>query len=95
VPVERITRSLVDVLAVLVQAHGCDEERHGWELMRETHLAGPTVYRVLDRLEETGWITGRWEETNPDPSKPRRRFYRLSEKGLAEARTILLDRSND
>ena len=93
--VERITRNLVDVLAVLVQAHGCDEEMHGWELMRATRMAGPTVYRVLDRLEDAEWVTGRWEETNPDPSKPRRRFYRLSDKGLAEARTILLERNGE
>lgn len=85
----------MDVLAVLVQAHGCDEEKHGWELMRATHLAGPTVYRVLDRLEGDGWVTARRENANPERGKPPRKFYRLSEKGLAEARTILLDRSND
>lgn len=83
----------MDVLAVLVQAHGCDEEMHGWQIMRATHMPGPTVYRVLDRLEDSGWVTTRWEDVNPDPSKPRRRFYRLSETGLAEARAILLDRT--
>lgn len=89
-----MTRSLVDVLAHLVIAHGAREEMHGWELMRATGLAGPTVYRVLDRLEDAEWVTARWEDVNPEPGKPRRRFYRLSEKGLAEARPILLDHRN-
>lgn len=87
-----MTRSLVDVLAALVAADRRADEMHGWELMRATGLAGPTVYRVLDRLEDAEWITGRWEDVNPERGKPRRRFYRLSETGLAEARAILLDR---
>lgn len=90
--VERITGPLLDVLEVLVQAHTNNSEVHGWELMRTTKRAGPTIYRVLDRLEDAQWVTARWEETNPDPSRPRRRLYQLSPTGLAQANATLAER---
>jgi hypothetical protein len=40
----------------------------------------------LDGLEDAEWVTARWEDCNPDLSKPRRRFYRLTPTGLAQAR---------
>jgi DNA-binding PadR family transcriptional regulator len=90
--VERITGPLLDVLEALLHAYQQDVEPHGWELMRTTKRAGPTVYRVLDRLEDAEWVTARWEDSNPDPSRPRRRFYRLSPTGLTQARTVLAQR---
>lgn len=90
--VERVTAPLLDVLEVLLDVHRQDAEVHGWQLMRTTRRAGPTVYRVLDRLEDSAWVTARWEQANPDPSRPRRRFYRLSPTGLAAARALLAER---
>ncbi|WP_067452087.1 PadR family transcriptional regulator [Actinomadura macra] len=89
--VERVTAPLLDVLEALLESHRQDAEVHGWQLMRTTRRAGPTVYRVLDRLEDSGWVTTRWEQVNPDPSRPRRRFYRLSPTGLAEAHRLLAE----
>jgi DNA-binding PadR family transcriptional regulator len=47
---------------------------------------------VLDRLEDAGWIAGRWEDQHPEPNKPRRRFYHLTPTGVTEARTLLAAR---
>jgi len=88
----RVTGPLVDVLEVFVQAPGADEELHGWAIMKATRRSGPTVYGVLDRLEDMGWITGRWEHEHPEPGKPRRRFYRLTSAGTVGAGRILGER---
>jgi PadR family transcriptional regulator PadR len=53
----------------------------------------PTVYRVLQRLCEAGWVECEWEAENPEPGKPRRRFYWLTEDGQAGARAVLEARS--
>ncbi|KAB2376990.1 PadR family transcriptional regulator [Actinomadura montaniterrae] len=90
--IERVTRPLLDVLEEFFQAHLRGEELHGWALVHSTKRAGPTVYRVLDRLEDAGWVAGRWEQHNPDPSRPRRRFYQLTGVGVTEARLLLGER---
>jgi hypothetical protein len=58
-------------------------------------LSEPTVYGVLDRLEETEWITGRWEEHHPQLSTPRRRFYHLTPTGAHSHRRRLSLSSGD
>jgi DNA-binding PadR family transcriptional regulator len=89
----RVTGPLLDVLEIFLHAAGADaDELHGWAIMKATKRSGPTVYGVLDRLEHMGWITGRWEDQHPEPSKPRRRFYRLTPTGVLHARQMLRDR---
>ena len=90
----RITAPLLDVLEVLFAAYAAGEDQlHGWAIMKTTKRSGPTVYGVLDRLEEDmGWIEGRWEEQGPDQAGPRKRFYRLTPSGLAGTQDILRQR---
>jgi PadR family transcriptional regulator, regulatory protein PadR len=88
----RVTNPLLDVLEVFLLAFGNRDELHGWAIMKATKRSGPTVYGVLDRLEDDGWISGRWEDENPEPGKPRRRFYRLTPTGVIGARDILRER---
>src|SRR3954462_13952126 len=62
------------------------EPRHGYELQKliESRSKGVLVFHVaslyplLYRLEERGWITGRWVEK---AGERRRRFYRLTSDG--------------
>jgi transcriptional regulator len=64
--------------------------RHGYEISKliETRSAGrlkfhiASLYPLLYRLEERGWIQGRWVEK---AGERRRRFYRLT----AEGRRVL------
>jgi transcriptional regulator len=63
-----------------------DESRHGYEIGRliETRSGGrlqfrvSSLYPILCRMEEKGWIKGRWVEKE---GQRRRRFYRLTPKG--------------
>ncbi|MEU5878392.1 helix-turn-helix transcriptional regulator [Spirillospora sp. NPDC047279] len=90
--IERITGPLLDVIEQLFDAHQRGVELHGWPIVQSTKRAGPTVYRVLDRLEDAGWVTARWEEQDPELTRPRRRFYRLTPNGVAEVRSLLGER---
>jgi PadR family transcriptional regulator PadR len=64
--------------------------RHGYEISRliEMRSAGQlkfhvaSLYPLLYRLEERGWLQGRWVEK---PGQRRRRFYTLT----AEGRRVL------
>ena len=64
--------------------------RHGYEISQqiETRSAGQlkfhiaSLYPLLYRLEERGWLQGRWVEKT---GQRRRRFYRLT----AEGRRVL------
>jgi PadR family transcriptional regulator, regulatory protein PadR len=87
----RVTGPLLDVLEVFL-AFGDEAELHGWAIVKAATRSGPTVYGVLDRLEDAGWITGQWEDQHPEPSKPRRRFYRLTPTGVTEAKELLSTR---
>src|SRR5262250_2288515 len=87
-PLMRITRPTVEVLAALVEAASVDAELHGWAIMKAVGRSGPTVYGVLDRLEDHQWVEARWEE-EPEPGRPRRRYYRLTADSLPAARTLV------
>jgi DNA-binding PadR family transcriptional regulator len=74
-----------------------DGEQHGYELLRRLEERGcgllrmreGTVYPVLYRLEDAGYVKARWEDDRAERRGPRRRMYRLTPKGkrkLAEGR---------
>ena len=88
----RITDPLLDVLEIFLQALAEQRDLHGWAILKATKRAGPTVYGVLDRLEDAGWVTGRWEDQHPKTNTPRRRLYRLTPTGAAAARELLAAR---
>jgi PadR family transcriptional regulator PadR len=85
----RITQPLLDVLDVLLDAD--DDGLHGWAIIKTTRRSAPTVYKILERLDEAGWLTSRWED-NTEPGRPRRRYYRLTGHGAASARAIVAQR---
>jgi len=85
----RVTGPLLDVMEVFLQAFRDDAQLHGWAIAKATKRSGPTVYGVLDRLEDAAWITGQWEDQHPEPNKPRRRLYRLTPTGVTAARDLL------
>lgn len=88
----RVTESQLDVAAFLLRASAEAEEPHGWMIMKGTKRSGPTVYGILDRFEDRGWIKGCWEEQDPVSSKPRRRFYRVTSEGATGMRELLASR---
>jgi DNA-binding PadR family transcriptional regulator len=89
---ERVTSPLLDVLERLLKADLQGQDLHGWQIVKDTKRAGPTVYGVLDKLEDLRWITGYWEDLKPDENRPRRRLYRLTSDGRIEVRQLLAER---
>src|SRR5258708_1496623 len=88
----RVTGPLLDVVEAFLRALDENVELHGWAIMKPTRRSGPTVYGVIDRLEDAGWVTGRWEEQPPEVNRPRRRLYRLTPTGAAAVRELLAAR---
>lgn len=86
----RVTDPLLAVLRVLVED---DDEVHGWSVSERSGQSGPTVYRAFERLRAAGWAVARWEDANPEPGKPRRRLYKLTPDGRAQARELLEERA--
>ena len=62
------------------------QPRHGYEIGKliearsggALHFHVASLYPLLYRLEERGWIQGRWLEK---PNQRRRRYYRLTAEG--------------
>ncbi len=68
--------------AVLVElASEPSRDRYGYDLARETGLASGTLYPILMRLEDRGFLEARWELSDRRP----RHVYRLTEAGLEAA----------
>ncbi len=77
------------VLPMLVLALIERHARHGYELAKliesrsdgrlEFHVA--SLYPLLYRLENKGWVEGRWVEK---ANERRRRFYKITAKGRRE-----------
>jgi len=71
-------------------------DRHGYELAKQIEAQSrgviefqvASLYPMLYRLEERGWIEGRWLEK---PGQRRRRFYRLTAEGR---RVLVAERRN-
>jgi len=86
----RLTVPVVRLLAVLVADP--DGDHYGLELMRESGLASGTLYPILARLTEAGWLEKRWEKLDPVAAgRPARAYYRLTRQALPLARQRLAE----
>ena len=67
-------------------------ERYGLELSAATGLPTGTLHPIMARLEGLQWVDSAWEHVDPQKvGRPRRRYYRLNERGLALARVSLAE----
>lgn len=70
-----------------------NREWYGLEVVQATGLPTGTVYPIITRLEQAGWITSRWEtpaeQAEDRQPRPRRRYYRLTEDGVEITRLAL------
>jgi PadR family transcriptional regulator, regulatory protein PadR len=84
----KMTQTTLAVLREFIEAG--DEPRYGRELAKAARISSGTLYPILDRLEEAGWIEGDWEDIDPSvEGRPRRRYYTLTASGSHEAVTAL------
>lgn len=65
--------------------------RYGLELSDLVHLPSGTIYPILARLEQAGWVESTWEDPDVHESagRPRRRLYRVTSDGAEQARIAL------
>lgn len=81
----RLSMQTMRVLDALLGARA--EELSGADIRRATGLASGTLYPILLRLEEAGWLQSQWEGIDPaETGRPRRRFYRLTAIGERRVR---------
>lgn len=79
---KRLTRTTTRALAAFLETPG--EWRYGYDLMKVAELSSGTLYPLLARLTDEGWLESRWEES-AYPGKPPRQLYRLTPTGHVEA----------
>lgn len=82
---QRIRRSSGQTLNLLRAL--MDEPRkwhHGYELSKDTGLLSGTLYPILMRLSDRGFLDHKWMES-PDAGVPPRHAYRLTSKGVVHA----------
>jgi PadR family transcriptional regulator len=58
----------------------------GADVQRRTRLLSGTIYPILMRFEQVGWLSSEWEEIDPsEAGRPRCRFYRITAEGQRAA----------
>ncbi|MGH7071857.1 MAG: PadR family transcriptional regulator [Acetobacteraceae bacterium] len=83
----RISAQTLLVLGALLACSG--GELSGADIGRETHLASGTLYPILLRLEDAGWLKSRWESDHPTAlGRPRRRLYQVTGLGAEKAISV-------
>ena len=65
-------------------------QQYGFEIAATVGLRPGSVYQVLRRLEDAGYVTGTWEDADGAHAegRPPRRFYQLNE---AVSRDLLVE----
>ena len=84
-PLPRLSRPALLVLDALLAEAGWV---HGYELTRSTGIQAGTLYPLLVRLADAGWLGAKWE-TRAEGGRPPRHLYRLTAEGRRSAREYL------
>ena len=64
--------------------------RSGAEIHLATNVGSGTLYPLLMRLEEAGWLSSEWEDVDAsEVGRPRRRNYTITGEGQRAAREAL------
>lgn len=86
----QLTSQTLKVLMALM--NNLCNELSGAEIGKLTKLQTGTLYPILLRLEQAGWLESRWEIEAPEfLGRPRRRFYHVTTLGAQQARTAVKD----
>ncbi|MBI2407398.1 MAG: PadR family transcriptional regulator [Gemmatimonadetes bacterium] len=76
------------VLALLLEAPRA--WHYGYAVSQLTKLRSGTLYPILARLADQGWLETRWAEPEK-PGRPPRHTYRLTGLGAQSARQLVAD----
>jgi DNA-binding PadR family transcriptional regulator len=84
----RLTQQTLKVLGAFVS--GQMREFSGAEIAKISNLSSGTLYPILYRLEEFGWLHSQWETGDPVVlGRPRRRYYRITGEGAKRVREVV------
>jgi PadR family transcriptional regulator PadR len=84
----RLTQQTIKVLGALMSGHV--RELSGADIAKSTQLSSGTLYPILYRLEEFGWLDSRWEIGDPAAlGRPRRRYYRITGEGAKRVQEVV------
>jgi PadR family transcriptional regulator, regulatory protein PadR len=76
----RMTLATQAVLKVLLDEPA--KPRYGFDIARDAGLATGSLYPILARLEQIGWVSSSWEQQDDtSQGRPRRRYYTLTGQG--------------
>jgi DNA-binding PadR family transcriptional regulator len=68
------------------------DEVYGLEIVRASGVPAGSTYAILRRLEDEGFLEGRWEQIDPEhEGRPPRRYYKLNGEGRRVAHTETAD----
>jgi DNA-binding PadR family transcriptional regulator len=88
----RVTATVATVLAAFLEDP--DADRYGLELMRAVGQPSGTLYPILARLQDAGWVSAQWERVDTAAAgRPARRYYRLTPEGIDAARAAVTELS--
>lgn len=83
-PKPRLTLATMEVLKVFLE--NPRHEFSGIDITNEVGTKSGTLYPILIRLEEAGWLASRWEDVEPNSvGRPKRRYYRITGEGQRSA----------
>lgn len=64
------------------------DEVYGLELMDLAEIPSGSLYPILARFRDSGWLSFRVEDDDPSTlGRPRRTYYRLTDIGVTAARS--------
>jgi len=67
-------------------------DHSGAAISKATGVGAGTLYPLLARLEDAGWLISEWEIVDPsEAGRPRRRYYRLTGVGQTRARAAFAE----
>ena len=76
----RLTWATLKVFKVLLDDPA--RRHYGLEVGKAAGLPSGSIYPLLMRLEQAGWLTSDWEDVDPKAAgRPRRRLYQLTGRG--------------
>ena len=55
---------------------------YGYDLSKVTGLKSGTLYPILIRLHDAGWLENKWKQQPREQGRPPRHLYRLTAAGL-------------